>query len=251
MLLVHGTWPAVEALSGPRGRRAGRRRPRPVPGRCSARPRRAVAVLVLTRRALASGLARSSDRRACSSCSGWCCCAWCALRRRTAGGGRQGRTVVLVGGLRPAVHGDQHERRRDLVAGYLVDLVAGGDARLLLAALFVLTLVLGQVEQHRDRPRSPCRSPSPPRRSPGSRRACACSSLLGGVVPHADRDTRQSMIVMNPAQVLFLGDYWNARSRRRRPVRRRRRADPPAGLADRLTSTQGTAGAPPGTRRPR
>jgi di/tricarboxylate transporter len=53
--------------------------------------------------------------------------------------------VVLVGGLIPLSTAIRTSGAADEVAGSLVRLVAGAGPRVLLAALFVLTLVLGQV----------------------------------------------------------------------------------------------------------
>lgn len=55
------------------------------------------------------------------------------------------QTVVLVGGLIPLSGAIASSGAADLIAGGLVDLVDGGGTRALLAALFVLTLLLGQV----------------------------------------------------------------------------------------------------------
>ena len=53
------------------------------------------------------------------------------------------QTVVLIGGLIPMSVAISSSGAADLVAEHLVDLVGGGSPRLLLAALFVLTLALG------------------------------------------------------------------------------------------------------------
>jgi len=55
------------------------------------------------------------------------------------------QTVVLIGGLIPLSVAIQTSGAADDVARHLVALVAGGGPRLLLAAIFVLTLALGQV----------------------------------------------------------------------------------------------------------
>jgi di/tricarboxylate transporter len=55
------------------------------------------------------------------------------------------QTVVLVGGLIPLSVAIRESGAADLVAGHIVDLVAGTGPRVLLAVLFVLTVVLGQV----------------------------------------------------------------------------------------------------------
>ena len=55
------------------------------------------------------------------------------------------QTVVLIGGLIPLSVAISSSGAADLVAGHLVDLVGSGSPRLLLAAVFVLTLALGQV----------------------------------------------------------------------------------------------------------
>lgn len=55
------------------------------------------------------------------------------------------QTVVLVGGLIPLSTAIRTSGAADLVAGRIVDLVQGSDPRVLLAVLFLLTLVLGQV----------------------------------------------------------------------------------------------------------
>ena len=55
------------------------------------------------------------------------------------------QTVVLVGGLIPLSVAIRESGAADLVAGRIVDLVAGTGPRVLLAVLFLLTLVLGQV----------------------------------------------------------------------------------------------------------
>ncbi len=55
------------------------------------------------------------------------------------------QTVVLVGGLIPLSTAIQESGAADLIAGRIVDLVEGSGLRVLLAVLFLLTLVLGQV----------------------------------------------------------------------------------------------------------
>lgn len=55
------------------------------------------------------------------------------------------QVVVLVGGLIPLSVAIASSGAADLVAGWLVDLVGDGGPRVVLATLFVLTLVLGQV----------------------------------------------------------------------------------------------------------
>ncbi|WP_420110965.1 SLC13 family permease [Pseudactinotalea sp.] len=55
------------------------------------------------------------------------------------------QTVVLIGGLIPLSVAITESGAADVVAGGLVTLVAGADARVLLALLFLLTVVLGQV----------------------------------------------------------------------------------------------------------
>ncbi|MFC6448643.1 SLC13 family permease [Cellulomonas gelida] len=55
------------------------------------------------------------------------------------------QALVLIGGLIPLSAAISSSGAADLIAGRLVDLVAGGGPHLLLAALFALTLVLGQV----------------------------------------------------------------------------------------------------------
>ncbi|MBO3086087.1 SLC13 family permease [Cellulomonas fengjieae] len=53
--------------------------------------------------------------------------------------------VVLIGGLIPLSVAISSSGAADLVAGWLVDLVGDGGPRVVLATLFLLTLVLGQV----------------------------------------------------------------------------------------------------------
>jgi di/tricarboxylate transporter len=55
------------------------------------------------------------------------------------------QTVVLIGGLIPLSVAIQTSGAADEIARHLVSLVDGGGPRVLLAALFLLTLVLGQV----------------------------------------------------------------------------------------------------------
>lgn len=55
------------------------------------------------------------------------------------------QTVVLVGGLIPLSTAIRTSGAADVVAGYIVQVVSGAGPRVLLAALFLLTLVLGQV----------------------------------------------------------------------------------------------------------
>lgn len=55
------------------------------------------------------------------------------------------QTVVLIGGLIPLSTAIASSGAADLVAKGLLSLVSGADVRVLLAAIFVLTLVLGQV----------------------------------------------------------------------------------------------------------
>ena len=55
------------------------------------------------------------------------------------------QTVVLIGGLIPLSVAISSSGAADVIAQRLLDLVGGGSPRLVLAALFLLTLVLGQV----------------------------------------------------------------------------------------------------------
>lgn len=207
MLLVHGTWPAVEALSGSDDvlvvddpdlvRRA-------VPLGASAW--RAIAVLVLTVALLASGVVPPAIAGLVGAVG---MVLLRVVRPAQAYRAISWQTVVLVGGLIPLSTAISASGAADLVAGYLVDLVAGGDVRLLLSALFVLTLVLGQVVSNTATVLIV--TPIAVAAAQESGVALAPVLMLVAVAGAASFltpiATPANMIVMNPAGYRF-GDYW-------------------------------------------
>lgn len=207
MLLVHGTWPAVEALSGSDDvlvvddpalvRRA-------VP--LGATAWRAVAVLTVTVALLASGLVPPAIAGLVGAVG---MVLLRVVRPAQAYRAVSWQTVVLVGGLIPLSTAISTSGAADLVAGYLVDLVAGGDARLLLAALFVLTLVLGQVVSNT----ATVLIVTPVAVAAAQESGVALAPVLmlvavaGAASFLTPIATPANMIVMNPAGYRF-GDYW-------------------------------------------
>ncbi|WP_426593703.1 SLC13 family permease [Cellulomonas sp. McL0617] len=143
-LLVHGTWPAVEALAddddvllvdSPEMVRRQTVAFGPLAWR-------AVAVLVGTVILLASGAVPPAIAGLVGAV---------AMVLTGVVAGPQAlravswQTVILVGGLIPLSVAIASSGAADLVAGWLLDLVGDGDPRLVLAALFVVTVLLGQV----------------------------------------------------------------------------------------------------------
>ncbi|GEL93579.1 SLC13 family permease [Cellulomonas composti] len=119
------------------------------------------------------------------------------------------QTVVLIGGLIPLSVAISTSGAADLVAGHLVALVDGGGPRLLLAALFVLTVALGQVVSNTATVLVV--TPIAIAAAHDSGVAVAPVLMLVAVAGAASFltpiATPANMIVMGPAGYRF-GDYW-------------------------------------------
>ncbi len=144
LLLVHGPWPAVTALAedadvlvvhdpdlvrrqnAPLGRRAWW----------------ALGVLVVTVALLALGVASPAIAGLVGA---GLMVATRVITPHQAYRAVSWQTVVLIGGLIPLSTAITTSGAADLIAGRIDDLVAGAGPRALLAVLFVVTLVLGQV----------------------------------------------------------------------------------------------------------
>ncbi len=143
-MLVHGTWPDVEALARSEellvvdSPELVRRQLVPL----GARARRALGVLALTVVLLATGAAPPAI-------AGLVGAAGMVLLRVVtppqAYRAVSWETVVLVGGLIPLSVAIQDSGAADSIANAIVGVVPAGNSHLLLVALFVLTAVLGQV----------------------------------------------------------------------------------------------------------
>lgn len=208
MLLVHGTWPAVEALAtddtvlvvdDP----ALVRRQSVALGPTAWR---AIAVLVLTVALLASGAVPPAI-------AGLVGAGGMILTRvvlpQQAYRAISWQTVVLVGGLIPLSTAISTSGAADLVAGHLVDLVSGGGPRLLLAALFVLTLVLGQVVSNTATVLIivPIAVSAAQESGVGLAPVLMLVAVAGAASFLTPIATPANMIVMGPAGYRF-GDYW-------------------------------------------
>ncbi|GAB3046749.1 SLC13 family permease [Intrasporangium mesophilum] len=119
------------------------------------------------------------------------------------------QTVVLIGGLIPLSVAITTSGAADIVAGHIVDLVEGGGPRLLLAALFVLTLALGQVISNT----ATVLVITPIALAAAHDVGIAAAPVLMLVVVAGTTSfltpisTPANMIVMGPAGYRF-GDYW-------------------------------------------
>lgn len=143
-LLVHGTWPAVEALADDQDvllvdSPEMVRRQTVAFGPLA---RRAVAVLTGTVVLLATGVVPPAIAGLIGATA---MVVLGVVNVPQAYRAVSWQTVVLVGGLIPLSVAIASSGAADLVAGWLLDLVGDGDPRLVLAALFVVTLLLGQV----------------------------------------------------------------------------------------------------------
>ncbi|WP_426592345.1 SLC13 family permease [Cellulomonas sp. McL0617] len=143
-LLVHGSWEAVEALSDDQDVLVVDspelvRRQTVALGPTAWR---AIAVLVVTVTLLATGVVPAAIAgligAAAMVASG-------VVSPTRAYRAVSWQTVVLIGGLIPLSVAISSSGAADLVAGWLGDLVGDGGPRVLLAAIFLLTLLLGQV----------------------------------------------------------------------------------------------------------
>ncbi|GIG22826.1 SLC13 family permease [Cellulomonas chitinilytica] len=208
MLLLHGTWPAVEALAtddtvlvvdDP----ALVRRQSVALGPTAWR---AIAVLVGTVALLASGAVPPAV-------AGLVGAGAMVLTRtvlpQQAYRAISWETVVLVGGLIPLSTAISTSGAADLVAGHLVDLVSGGGTRLLLAALFVLTLVLGQVVSNTATVLIvvPIAVSAAQESGVGLAPVLMLVAVAGAASFLTPIATPANMIVMGPAGYRF-GDYW-------------------------------------------
>ena len=119
------------------------------------------------------------------------------------------QALVLIGGLIPLSAAISSSGAADLVAGYLVDAVAGGGPRVLLAALFLLTLALGQVVSNT----ATVLVVTPVALSAAADAGVAPTPVLvlvavaGAASFLTPIATPANMIVMGPAGYRF-GDYW-------------------------------------------
>ncbi|EWT02429.1 citrate transporter [Intrasporangium oryzae NRRL B-24470] len=143
-ILVHGTWPAIDALVDDRdvllvdSPDLVRRQAVPLGPRSG----RAIAVLAAMVVALALGLVPPAIAGLAAAT------AMVLLRVITSSQAYRAvswQTVVLIGGLIPLSTAIRTSGAADAVAGRLIDIVGSGRPYLLLVALFVLTGVIGQV----------------------------------------------------------------------------------------------------------
>lgn len=119
------------------------------------------------------------------------------------------QTVVLIGGLIPLSVAISSSGAADLVAGHLVDLVGSGSPRLLLAALFVLTLALGQVVSNTATVLvvTPIAVAAAQDAGVGVAPMLMVVAVAGAASFLTPIATPANMIVMGPAGYRF-GDYW-------------------------------------------
>ena len=119
------------------------------------------------------------------------------------------QTVVLIGGLIPMSVAISSSGAADLVAEHLVDLVGGGSPRLLLAALFVLTLALGQVVSNTATVlvMTPIAVAAAQDAGTGVAPVLMVIAVAGAASFLTPIATPANMIVMGPAGYRF-GDYW-------------------------------------------
>jgi di/tricarboxylate transporter len=119
------------------------------------------------------------------------------------------QTVVLIGGLIPLSVAISSSGAADLVAGHLVDLVGNGSPRLLLAALFVLTLALGQVVSNTATVLvvAPIAVAAAHDAGVGVAPMLMVVAVAGAASFLTPIATPANMIVMGPAGYRF-GDYW-------------------------------------------
>ena len=119
------------------------------------------------------------------------------------------QTVVLIGGLIPLSVAISSSGAADLVAGHLVDLVGSGSPRLLLAALFVLTLALGQVVSNTATVLvvTPIAVAAAQDAGVGVAPVLMVVAVAGAASFLTPIATPANMIVMGPAGYRF-GDYW-------------------------------------------
>jgi di/tricarboxylate transporter len=119
------------------------------------------------------------------------------------------QTVVLIGGLIPLSAAISSSGAADLVAGHLVDLVGSGSPRLLLAAVFVLTLALGQVVSNTATVLvvTPIAVAAAQDAGVGFAPVLMVVAVAGAASFLTPIATPANMIVMGPAGYRF-GDYW-------------------------------------------
>jgi di/tricarboxylate transporter len=143
-ILVHGTWPAIEALTEDRdvllvdSPELIRRQAVPMGPRAG----RAIVVLVGMIVLMAAGVVPAAVAALLAAT------AMVVLRVLTVPQAYRSvswQTVVLIGGLIPLSTAIKDTGAADLIAGVLIDAVGAGRPYLLLIALFVLTAALGQV----------------------------------------------------------------------------------------------------------
>jgi di/tricarboxylate transporter len=208
MLLVHGTWPAVEALAQDEtvlvvdDPEQVRRQAVPL----GATAWRALAVLAVTIALLASGAVPPAI-------AGLVGAVGMILTRtvlpQQAYRAISWQTVVLVGGLIPLSAAISSSGAADLIADHLVALVDDGEPRLLLTVLFLLTLVLGQVVSNT----ATVLIVVPIAVSAAQESGIALAPVLmlvavaGAASFLTPIATPANMIVMGPAGYRF-GDYW-------------------------------------------
>ena len=119
------------------------------------------------------------------------------------------QTVVLIGGLIPLSVAISSSGAADLVAGHLVDLVGSGSPRLLLAAVFVLTVALGQVVSNTATVLvvTPIAVAAAQDAGVGVAPVLMVVAVAGAASFLTPIATPANMIVMGPAGYRF-GDYW-------------------------------------------
>jgi len=119
------------------------------------------------------------------------------------------QALVLIGGLIPLSAAISSSGAADLVAGGLVDAVAGGGPRVLLAALFVLTLALGQVVSNTATVLvvTPIALAAAADAGVAPAPVLVLVAVAGAASFLTPIATPANMIVMGPAGYRF-GDYW-------------------------------------------
>lgn len=119
------------------------------------------------------------------------------------------QTVILIGALIPLSTAIETSGAADLIAARLVDLVGGGSARMLLAAVFLLTLVLGQVVSNTATVLvvTPIALAAAQDAGVGVAPVLMTVAVAGAASFLTPIATPANMIVMGPAGYRF-GDYW-------------------------------------------
>lgn len=208
MLLLHGTWAAVESLSEDADVLVvdSPEQVRRQTVALGATAWRALAVLAVTVALLATG-AVSPAVAGLIGATGMVLTRVVGVQQAYRSVSWQ--TVVLVGGLIPLSVAIQESGAADLVADLIVGLVGGGSPHLLLVALFVLTGILGQVISNT----ATVLIVTPIAVSAAAESGIALAPVLmlvavaGAASFLTPIATPANMIVMGPGGYRF-GDYW-------------------------------------------